>query len=242
MLLLLKGRSPLACAATASLNRAKSATPGKALTRHAATRRRANSSLMLSATPRVARAAPTRVRSRRLRKYVAPPKTLAVTSPRCAPAARRRVLRTYSHQTGRAAGLMDLRVQVAFARLWTVSIPCLAVLAAGARVDPGLAEQCQTVGASMNLQKACPSQNDKSCQVSCQDPTTSNQCVVLQSQLVDGSPCGYGGSCQGGSCKAGSALDTLKSWYRQNLQIAIPVTVVGGIVVLVILWFILSRE
>lgn len=52
------------------------------------------------------------------------------------------------------------------------------------------AEQCQLVGASMGLQKACPSNNDKSCQVSCQDPNNSNQCVVLQSTLVDGSPCG----------------------------------------------------
>lgn len=51
-------------------------------------------------------------------------------------------------------------------------------------------EQCQTVGASMGLTTACPNQGDKSCQVSCQDPTASNQCVVLQSMLVDGSPCG----------------------------------------------------
>lgn len=72
------------------------------------------------------------------------------------------------------------------------------------------AEQCQTVGASMNLQKACPSPGDKSCQVSCQDPSTSNQCIVLQSQLVDGSPCGYGGTCNKGNCQAGSALDTAK--------------------------------
>ena len=42
----------------------------------------------------------------------------------------------------------------------------------------------------MGLEKACPSNNDKSCQVSCEDPNNSNQCVVLQSALVDGSPCG----------------------------------------------------
>src|SRR5882762_5751830 len=42
--------------------------------------------------------------------------------------------------------------------------------------------QCQTIGASMGLQDACPNQNNQNCQVSCQDPT-SNQCVVLQSQL-----------------------------------------------------------
>ena len=52
-------------------------------------------------------------------------------------------------------------------------------------------EQCQMVGASMNLQNACPQQSsNQNCQVTCQDPSQSNQCVTLQSQLIDGSPCG----------------------------------------------------
>jgi hypothetical protein len=42
----------------------------------------------------------------------------------------------------------------------------------------------------MNLQAACPSQNNQICKVSCQDPTTPNQCVVLDILLIDGSPCG----------------------------------------------------
>ncbi|KAI0358793.1 hypothetical protein OH77DRAFT_1447894 [Trametes cingulata] len=99
-----------------------------------------------------------------------------------------------------------------------------------------LDKQCQLVGASMNLQKACPSNNDKSCQVSCQDPTDSGRCVVLQSPLVDGSPCGYGGMCFSGTCKPGSWWDTFKSWYVHNLQISIPVTVAAGVIVLLILW------
>ncbi|KAB5593007.1 Reprolysin family zinc metalloprotease [Ceratobasidium theobromae] len=96
--------------------------------------------------------------------------------------------------------------------------------------------QCQTVGLSLNLTKACPSRNDRSCQVSCQDPRTPNQCILLQTNLVDGSPCGYGGTCSNGNCQSGSALDTAKAWYTSNLQISIPVTVVVGIIVLSILW------
>lgn len=42
----------------------------------------------------------------------------------------------------------------------------------------------------MNLHAACPKQNDQTCKVSCQDPTTPNQCVVLDTLLIDGSPCG----------------------------------------------------
>ncbi|KAI0638832.1 Metallo-peptidase family M12B Reprolysin-like-domain-containing protein [Trametes polyzona] len=113
---------------------------------------------------------------------------------------------------------------------------CGSGLACASGQCTSLDQQCQLVGASMGLQKACPSNNDKSCQVSCQDPTDSGRCVVLQSPLIDGSPCGYGGMCFSGTCKPGSWWDTFKSWYTHNLQIAIPVTVVAGIVVLLILW------
>lgn len=53
-----------------------------------------------------------------------------------------------------------------------------------------VAVQCQTVGASMGLEDACSNRGDTSCQVSCQDPTQTNQCVSLSTILIDGSPCG----------------------------------------------------
>ncbi|KAF5361622.1 hypothetical protein D9758_007372 [Tetrapyrgos nigripes] len=99
-----------------------------------------------------------------------------------------------------------------------------------------IALQCQNVGSSLGLKQACPNHGDTSCRISCQDPNQSNACVQLNSLLIDGSPCGYAGTCFNGSCKAGSALDTAKAWYRENLQIAIPVTIVVGIIVLLLLW------
>jgi len=42
----------------------------------------------------------------------------------------------------------------------------------------------------MGLKQACPAKNDKSCQISCQDPTNAGACIRLTSLLVDGSPCG----------------------------------------------------
>ncbi|KAF9652066.1 hypothetical protein BDM02DRAFT_3162133 [Thelephora ganbajun] len=114
--------------------------------------------------------------------------------------------------------------------------------------------QCQSAGSTLGLTKACPTKNDRSCQVSCQDPRTANQCVVLQTQLVDGSPCGYGGTCLSGNCHSGSAWDTFtvrrplalhrprgadvvpcQAWYTENLQISIPVTVVAGLFVLMMI-------
>jgi len=58
-----------------------------------------------------------------------------------------------------------------------------------------------------------------------------NQCVVLQTPLVDGSPCGYGGHCYNASCQAGPWQDRFEEMYTQNLQISIPVTIVVGIIV-----------
>ena len=55
--------------------------------------------------------------------------------------------------------------------------------------------------------------------------------MVLQTPLVDGSPCGYGGHCYNASCQAGPWQDRFESMYRQNLQISIPVTIVVGIIV-----------
>jgi len=59
----------------------------------------------------------------------------------------------------------------------------------------------------------------------------SNQCVVLQTPLVDGSPCGYGGHCYNASCQSGPWQDRFEEMYTQNLQISIPVTIVVGIIV-----------
>ena len=52
-------------------------------------------------------------------------------------------------------------------------------------------------------------------------PLGRNSCVILQSPLIDGSPCGYGGHCQNATCHAGSVSETIDAWYKQNLQYAI---------------------
>lgn len=100
--------------------------------------------------------------------------------------------------------------------------------------------QCRSQGTSMNITRACTLSATSTCQLSCADPSSNADCILLSNNFVDGTECGYGGRCRQGICQTGSFLNRAKSWYRQNLQIAIPVTIVVGILILVILFSLFS--
>lgn len=102
--------------------------------------------------------------------------------------------------------------------------------------------QCQQASTgSMSFLSACSASNANSCQMTCQSPSSSSQCLILQQTFVDGTSCGYGGRCENGDCKSGSWQTTFRNLYTDNLKIAIPVTIVVGIIVLLILWAIARR-
>lgn len=61
--------------------------------------------------------------------------------------------------------------------------------------------------------------------------TSSNQCIVMQTPLLDGSECGWAGRCYNQTCNEGSWQAQFESMYKQNLQISIPVTIVVGLIV-----------
>ncbi|CDR99137.1 related to ADAM protease ADM-B [Sporisorium scitamineum] len=102
--------------------------------------------------------------------------------------------------------------------------------------------QCQQASTgSLNFRSACSASNANSCQLTCQSPDSVNQCLILQQPFIDGTSCGFGGRCQSGECKSGSWQNMFRSLYRDNLRIAIPVTIVVGIIVLLILFAIVRR-
>ncbi|KNZ62065.1 hypothetical protein VP01_1318g5 [Puccinia sorghi] len=96
-------------------------------------------------------------------------------------------------------------------------------------------EQCKAQGLSLSLTKACPAGATMDCKIACVDPTGRADCIILSTNFVDGSECGYGGRCLGGSCKAGSIKDTAISWFKSNLAISIPIVVVAGLLGLLFL-------
>ncbi|GAA5970946.1 hypothetical protein JCM8115_005507 [Rhodotorula mucilaginosa] len=101
-------------------------------------------------------------------------------------------------------------------------------------------QQCQNAGSSLGLTTACSTAASGSCNIACRDPRSSRSCVILDQSFRDGTACGSGGRCRGGSCQTGSGLDRAKGWYRDHLNIAIPVTVIVGLIVLALLWGLIS--
>lgn len=179
----------------------------------------------------------------RQRNYAGSPGMVDAMSPSFAPEIRQRVRRISLRQTVRAdfsfssggshislrPGLWEWRACVCQRRLHIIG-PWVSVFCKFALTGAHHASvQCRSAGSTLGLVKTCAAKNDRSCQVSCQDPRTPNQCIVLQTLLVDGSPCGahnmtyrgefvaevtvaigYGGTCLSGSCHSGSAWDVFQ--------------------------------
>ncbi|ORX48505.1 hypothetical protein DM01DRAFT_1309533 [Hesseltinella vesiculosa] len=105
-------------------------------------------------------------------------------------------------------------------------------------------DQCIARGMRLNITHQCPFQED-SCQITCADPSDSQNCLVLSGIFLDGTECGLAGFCRGGSCVSSGLDATIRAWVNKNLNIAIPVFVFGGLFILAVLallvWFIRRR-
>ncbi|RKP01189.1 hypothetical protein CXG81DRAFT_5612, partial [Caulochytrium protostelioides] len=91
--------------------------------------------------------------------------------------------------------------------------------------------QCTSNSTLVRTNGVCPGQS-KTCQLLCSQTGASNVCVKLNGYMIDGTPCGSGGHCKAGECTGMSAFDKLRSFYIDSPQIAIPVTVVIGLLLL----------
>ncbi|CAG8501757.1 3164_t:CDS:10 [Acaulospora morrowiae] len=91
--------------------------------------------------------------------------------------------------------------------------------------------QCLQRGSRMGVTKACASDSG-SCAILCADPSSSNTCLQMTGNFIDGTPCGFGGTCSQGNCKSGSITDTIKGWFDQYKQFIIPIGIVFGVLIL----------
>lgn len=80
--------------------------------------------------------------------------------------------------------------------------------------------------------------SDQSCALTCY---INGQCYIANQYFVSGTTCGNGGYCNAGYCDQGSLGHQIETWFDRNKRWLIPViAVVGGLVVLTIIWSLVS--
>ncbi|KAJ1674512.1 hypothetical protein EV182_003132 [Spiromyces aspiralis] len=97
--------------------------------------------------------------------------------------------------------------------------------------------QCEARGASIGATKHCSlSWNTDPCNFQCQSPDSGLACMYMSGSFIDGTECGWHAKCANGKCKGDNAFYQFVNLYRNNMPIAIPVT----IIVVVILFALVS--
>ncbi|KAJ5478173.1 hypothetical protein N7530_003682 [Penicillium desertorum] len=106
--------------------------------------------------------------------------------------------------------------------------------------------QCRTVIGSMlntNDTWACDNTDKPSCSLVCGAPSLQHsmgvtECIWMNQNYLDGTPCEAGGRCSAGQCKGSSAL----GWIHQHEKLVIGICVgVGSFILLAIFFCIYSR-
>ncbi|KAJ3078816.1 hypothetical protein HK102_004222, partial [Quaeritorhiza haematococci] len=80
--------------------------------------------------------------------------------------------------------------------------------------------QCQSHASIITTVAQCKGR-ETDCELYCQDE--SGLCLKLNGFFLDGTPCGFGGSCRNGNCRDSNVLGAVVDWFKSNPQIAIPV-------------------
>ncbi|ORZ27671.1 Metallo-peptidase family M12-domain-containing protein [Lobosporangium transversale] len=86
------------------------------------------------------------------------------------------------------------------------------------------------------ITKQCEASN--SCDLMCNDPSGSAlRCMQIPgTYFIDGTPCGFGGTCSGGKCAYSNGINGVLNWAKNHLSIVIPVACVIGLILLCCIW------
>ncbi|KAF9935511.1 hypothetical protein BGZ65_003341 [Modicella reniformis] len=77
-----------------------------------------------------------------------------------------------------------------------------------------------------------------SCDLTCNDPSGSPMsCTQIPGVFfLDGTSCGFGGTCNAGTCEYTSGVNGVLDWAKKNLMIVVPVVAVLGLIMLCCIW------
>ncbi|EEH20901.2 hypothetical protein PABG_03132 [Paracoccidioides brasiliensis Pb03] len=104
-------------------------------------------------------------------------------------------------------------------------------------------QQCRTMmgnSLSGNETIAC---DDRTCLLACSSPQFSrNQCLSINQNFLDGTPCAAGGRCRNGLCEGSSFGNEVRSWIGRNRPLVIGLAAgIGGLILLSVLSCIFKR-
>ena len=97
--------------------------------------------------------------------------------------------------------------------------------------------QCQLRGSLAGVSKECPGFKNQ-CTMVCQTKQGS-ACVQVSGFFLDGTACGWDGTCQQGSCRQ-SFFGSILGWASDNTALAVVIGCVIAIIVVFILWRLLG--
>ncbi|KAG0269740.1 hypothetical protein BGZ95_001955 [Linnemannia exigua] len=80
--------------------------------------------------------------------------------------------------------------------------------------------------------------HSSTCEMTCNDPKGSSMsCLSIPGVFfVDGTSCGFGGSCSSGKCEYANGFDGFLGWAKNNLLIVIPIASILGLMILCCVW------
>ena len=104
-------------------------------------------------------------------------------------------------------------------------------------------QQCQDGLGSLLHTSGLHACDDSSCAMSCRSSSMqANQCTSKNTNYLDGTPCGSGGSCKSGQCQGASASKAAKSWVDNHKPLVIGIVAgIGGFLVLAFLYCLICQ-
>ncbi|KAF9921736.1 hypothetical protein FBU30_008203 [Linnemannia zychae] len=95
--------------------------------------------------------------------------------------------------------------------------------------------QCQQQDRA-GVTKQCSASS--TCELTCNDPSGgAMSCMQIPGVFfVDGTTCGFGGTCNAGVCEYASGFDGVLGWAKNHLLIVIPIVSIFGLLILCCVW------
>ncbi|KAJ1913970.1 hypothetical protein IWQ60_008998 [Tieghemiomyces parasiticus] len=97
--------------------------------------------------------------------------------------------------------------------------------------------QCIARGGALNITQRCTLNiGVDPCDLQCNSPRDALGCIFMSGSFLDGTTCGFHARCARGVCTGENGFYTFLLLFQKNLAVAVPVTILVGLVALLLLY------